>query len=94
MFSRNRYVTARASEEVPFVLQLFMWSCIDMLGNEADYLQVFELIATSEGQRIAHVQEQPSYRKEYLMKCDKPLSAKIFVIDDVGYATMMFAEEY
>ena len=42
MFSRNRYVTARISEEVPFILQMLMWACIDMLGNEADYLQVFE----------------------------------------------------
>ena len=94
MFSRNRYVTARISEEVPFILQMLMWACIDMLGNEADYLQVFELVVAPEGQRIAHIQEQPEYRREYLMKCDKPLSAKIFVIDDVEYATMLFAEEY
>lgn len=94
MFSRNRYVTARVSDEVPFVLQLFMWSCIDMLGNEADYLQVFEFTAAPEGQRIIHTQEQPEYRQEYLIKCDKPLSAKIFVIDDGEYATMLFAEEY
>ena len=94
MFSRNRYVTARVSEEVPFELQLFMWMCLDMLGDEADYLHVFELTATPEGQRIVHTQEQPEYRQEYLIKCDKPLSAKIFVIADVEYATMLFAEEY
>jgi hypothetical protein len=94
MFSSNRYATARVSEEVPFELQLFMWMCIDGLGGEADYLQVFELTATPEVQRIVHTQEQPEYRQEYLIKCDKPLSAKIFVIDDVEYATMLFAEEY
>ncbi len=94
MFSCNRYTTARVCEEVPFVLQMFMWSCIDMLPGEADYLQVFELTATSEGQRIAHKQEQPPYRKEYLIPCAKPLSTKIFVIDDGEYATMLFAEEY
>ncbi len=94
MFSMKRYVTARISDEVPFMLQLFMWACIDMLGDEADYLQVFDLTATPEGQRIVHIQEQPEYRAEYLMKCDKPLSAKIFVIDDGEYATMLFAEEY
>ena len=44
MFSRNRYATARVSEEVPFELQLFMWMCIDGLGSEPDYLQVFELM--------------------------------------------------
>ncbi len=94
MFSRNRYVTARVSDEVPFPLQMFMWTCIDMLEIEADYLQIFELVATTEGQRIVHTQEQPEYRREYFIKRDKPLSAKIFVIDDVEYATMLFAEEY
>lgn len=94
MFSRNRYVTARVSEEVPFELQLFMWSCIDILGNEADYLQIFELVAATEGQIIVHKQEQPPYHKEYMIPCAKPLSAKIFAIDDVEYVTMLFAEEY
>ena len=64
MFSSNRYATARVCEEVPFVLQMFMWTCIDMLSIEADYFQVFELTATSESQRIVHKQEQPSYRQE------------------------------
>ena len=94
MFPMKRYVTARIADEVPVTLQLFMWACIDMLEVEADYLQVFDLTATSEGQRIAHIQEQPEYRKKYLMKCDKPLSAKIFVIDDGEYATMLFTKDY
>ena len=64
MFPLKRYGTARVSEEVPLILQLFMWTCIDMLQGEADYLQVFELTATSEGQRIVHKQEQPSYRRK------------------------------
>ena len=41
-----------------------------------------------------HTQEQPEYKQEYLIKCDKPLSAKIFAIDDGEYAAMLFAEEY
>ena len=94
MFPLKRYVTARIADEVPITLQMFMWACIDMLEIEADYLQVFELTATPEGQRIVHKQEQPPYRKEYLVPCAKPLSAKIFVIDDGKYATMLFAEEY
>lgn len=94
MFSRNRYATVRICEEAPFILQMFMWACIEMLQEKTDYLQVFELSATLEGQRIVHKQEQPPYRKEYLIQCVKPLSAKIFVIDDGEYATMLFAEEY
>ena len=94
MFPLKRYVTARISDEVPFTLQIFMWACIDMLEVEADYLQIFELTATSKGQKIAHKQEQPPYRKEYLIPCANPLSTKIFVIDDGEYATMLFAGEY
>ena len=94
MFSRNRYATARVCSEVPLILQLFMWTCIDTLQEEQDYLQVFELATVPEGQIIIHIQEQPQYREKYLMPCVKPLTAKIFVIDDGDYATMMFAEEY
>lgn len=94
MFSCNRYVTSKVAEEVPLIFQLFMWACIDMLEIEADYLQIFELTATAEGQKIVHKQEQLPYRKDYLIPCAKPLSTKIFVIDDGEHATMLFAEEY
>ena len=94
MFSHNRYVTVRVSNEVDPITRFFMWTCIDMLAVEADYLQVFELVTAPEGQKIVHTQEQPPYCKEYLIPCNKPIFAKIFVIDDGTYATMLFAEEY
>lgn len=94
MFARIRYATARVSREVDPITQFFMWSCIDMMPEDQDYLQVFDLTATAEGQKIVHTQEVSPYSREYLIPCRKPITAKIFVIDDVEYATMMFAEEY
>ena len=96
MFLRIRYATARVSREVDPITQFFMWSCIDMMpeDQDQDYLQVFDLTATAEGQKIVHTQEVPPYSREYLILCRNPITAKIFVIDDVEYATMLFAEEY
>lgn len=94
MFPINRYATAHIYETVPHMLQAFMWMCIDFLNIDADYLQVFELSEEQGMQRIVHKQEVPEYSKEYLIPCAKPLSAKIFVIDDSEYATMLFADEY
>ena len=94
MFSRRRYITARVSRELDSITQFFLWSCIDMLPVKADYLQVFQLAAVPNGLKVIHTQEIPEYKKEYLIPCQKPLSAKIFVIDDGQYATMLFADEY
>ena len=94
MFPINRYATAQICEKVSPRLQAFMWMCIDFLNVDADYLQVFELSEEQGMQKIVHKQEMPEYSKEYLIPCAKPLSAKIFVIDDGEYATMLFADEY
>ena len=99
--SNSRYITSGVQQEIPLVFQLFMWSCIETLkeqGKELDYLQVFEL--TGKGgedgflQRIEHRQEVPEYRKTYVVQCREPITAKIFVIDDGAYSTMLLAEEY
>ena len=94
MFPINRYATAEICKMVSPMLQAFMWMCIDFLNIDVDYLQVFELSEEQELQKIVHKQEVPEYSKEYLIPCQKPLSAKIFVIDDGEYATMLFADEY
>ena len=43
MFQNQRYLTAGVNAEIPLELQLFLWSCIDQLPSERDYLQVFQL---------------------------------------------------
>ena len=96
MFEGDKYLTAGVDREIPIELQVFMWNCITNLSEEKDYLQVFELSSTETGlQKIIHRQEQPDYKKEYLI--DMPFEAvetKIFVIDDGDHSTMLLAEEY
>ena len=60
-----------------------------------DYLQVFELEKQSYGkQYICHKQEQPPYKYEICLECKTAVTAKIFVIDDQTYSTMLLAKEY
>jgi len=96
MFEGDKYLTAGVDCEIPIELQVFIWNCITNLSVEKDYLQVFELSSTETGlQKIIHIQEQPDYKKEYLI--DMPFEAvetKIFVIDDGDHSTMLLAEEY
>jgi hypothetical protein len=100
--SNSRYITRGVKQEIPLFLQLFMWNCIETLkeqGKELDYLQVFEL--TREGgegislQSIEHRQEVPEYKKKFVIPCEEPINAKIFIIDGgADYCTMLLAEEY
>jgi hypothetical protein len=94
-------MTRGVNIEIPVELQIFMWNCIDELkakGQEPDYLQVFELRAISNAekfnQEIVHSQEQPMYKKHYLVAASKLINTKIFVIDDKTHSTMLLAEEY
>lgn len=93
MFNNKRMMTRRVASEVPFILQLAMWSMIDSMQVPKDYLQIFRLYVEDGKQRIIHEQEQPEYKKEYLL--DAPsLYAKIYVIDDETHSTMLFSDEY
>ena len=94
MFPQRRYMTARIDREISPDLQLFLWQAVDCLGDDADYLQVFQLSALSGIQQIIHTQEEPNMRMVYLIPSDDPITAKIYIIADEGYATMLFAEEY
>ena len=94
MFPQRRYMTARIDREIPIDLQLFLWEAVDRLGDDTDYLQVFRLSALSGMQQIVHTQEEPNMRMVYLIPSDEPITVKIYIIADEGYATMLFAEEY
>ena len=94
MFPTKRYATARIHREVPLMIQFFLWACIDRLQGEVDYLQVFELSVDNGRQKIVHKQVEPQYKREYYLPCEQALTAKIFVINDDIYATMLFADEY
>ena len=104
MFDNPRYVTAGINAMVDPTLQIAIWSMIDNLDAalEKDYLQVFEVspiiipgLATEMVTvKVAHIQEQPPYRREHFVNCFKSTTVKIFVIDDSTHSTMLLAEEY
>lgn len=94
MFQNKRFLTRGVQAEIPMELQLFLWHCIDQLPEERDYFQVFKLDAANGKQHIHHFSEQLEYSKEYQISTEKPITAKIYVIDDTDHSTMLLAEEY
>ena len=94
-FTGQRYLTRGVQNEIPFDLQMFMWYLINNLNEPKDYLQVFRLSVSDNGnQRIVHEQEEPEYHKEYDIDIENPITAKVYVIDDGDHCTMLLAEEY
>ena len=95
MFPRKRCITQNVLREISLGWMAFLWQCVDKLPIEQDYLQVFELSDVNGFQRIVHIQECPSYRKEYLFSPFFPtVTAKLYIINDETHATMLFAHEY
>lgn len=93
MFKNAKYLTRGVQSEIPIELQIFMWGCIGSVPDP-DYLQIFRLEPMKTMQKIIHEQEEPEYRKEYLLKSDAPITAKVYIIDDGEHSTMLLAEEY
>lgn len=73
---------------------IFYGSALTHCLFSLDYLQVFELSTERGRLRIVHAQEYPDYRKEYMLRSDVPITAKLYVINDTNHATMLFCEEY
>ena len=94
-FKNDRFITKGVDFAVNPLLQLFMWHLIDAMPPPKDYLQVFKLANENGKQKITHIQENPEYKREYLLNSDTPFFVgKIYVIDDEQYSTMLLAEEY
>ena len=94
MFDNPKYLTKGVQSTIPGWLVLLLWSMIEGMQVEQDYLQVFRLQKTERGQHITHTQEQPPYQYELDIPCTDAVDAKIFVIDDGTHSTMLLAEEY
>ena len=94
MFNSNRYITKGVQENISLELQIFMWDCIDNLSEPKDYLQVFNLNVVEALQHITHTSENPEYKMEYLIPSEKPITEKVYVIDDGDHSTMLLADEY
>ena len=94
-FQNKRFITKGVDSQVSPLLQLFMWHCIDTMMPPKDYLQIFKLTEENGQQKVTHIQEQPEYTREYLIKTDAPIFiGKIYAIDDETHSTMLLAEEY
>ena len=93
-FESSRYSTSEIAADLPLDLQLLLWGLIDQLKTERDYLQVFDLSLTDQGQRIVHSQEQPPYQAEYTFPTLASRQGKVFVIDDGGHTTMLWSHQY
>lgn len=97
MFDNSRYLTKGINEEVPLNLQILLWSMIDTLLIEKDYLQVFKIKIINKNANlieIEHTTEQPNYKKTIQAVASIERDMKIYVIDDGDHTTMLFAEEY
>lgn len=94
MFNNKRYISRGVNDSIPLELQLFMWTCIDQLPEERDNLQIFTLEQVGTMQSITHMQEQPEYKKVYLIQSEKPIVEKIYAIDDSTHSTMLLSSEY
>ena len=94
IFNNKRFITCGVNAEIEPLLQMLMWNLIDQMPvSKKDYLQVFSLSETDGKLKVIHTQEEPPYEKEYAFKL-KPITAKIFVIDDGTHSTMLMNFEY
>ena len=81
-------------KKIPVTLQLLMWELIQALPVDKDYLQVFSLSEKDGKQIIIHTQEEPEYKKEYVLNLSETTCGKVFVIDDTTHSTMLMNYEY
>lgn len=101
MFDGPKYVT-REALLLPEPIIRTIWKLICErrdAGAKMDRLQIFRLTKgiDKDGkgvQLIEHIQEQPPYSVKYHCSVDEVVEAKIFVIDVLGHATLLLAEEY
>lgn len=103
MFDKDKYITSHANEVLPVQLQLNMWQSIEQWRNEdieLDYLQIFNLSVKRECNKviqvIQHLQEEPEKKETICIECIgfKPITDKVYIIDDGPYSTMLMASDY
>ncbi|MBK5240254.1 DUF960 family protein [Clostridium sp.] len=101
MDKKDRYITRgiREMNKKNPLMYLKLWDLYDEMDiSEKDYLQVFELRTkiNMKGivQEIEHTQEEPQYSKTYKYFTDGPVEAKVYIIVEDDYSTMLIANEY
>ncbi|WP_368240778.1 DUF960 family protein [Clostridium paraputrificum] len=98
MFDKeNRYITRGINEKIDLQLQILLWSLVDDLKVEKDYLKVFKLSRVGNFINIEHIQEVPEYNafiKVNAKDLEFKEEIKIYVIDSGAYSTMLLSKEY
>lgn len=95
IFTNPRYITKGIETSLEPALQNILWYLIENMNVEPkDYLQVFRLSIEDNTLILKHSQETPPYHKVEKLTGFKPITARIFVIDDGTHSIMMLAEEY
>lgn len=96
----KKYMTRGVQECIPFDLVVLMWQMYDRCKEEmnpCDYFHVFQL-KMLEGevlnQEIIHQQEVPEYERTYVIAVERPITGKIYVIENDDYVMMLLANEY
>ena len=92
--SKGRYLTRGVDAEIPLYLQMFLWAAVDNMPQPKDYLQVFQLSEENGLQIVHHTSEQPQFEMTYIVEAQKPVTVKVYIIDDSEHSTMLLAEEY
>jgi len=95
----NRYITKGIKAEIPQFMQDVLWYMFEVMEiSKKDELQIFQLSPVSEAesikQSIEHSQECPTYEMKNIITVEKPLEAKIYVINYGSCCFMMLANEY
>lgn len=101
LFNGPKFKTSGVDHCVPEEIQTAIWNYIETRRTHQvplDYLQVFTLKPLQKQgikfQLIECSQEVPEYREEILIPLAKPISEKLYVIDDVDHVTLLKASEY
>lgn len=100
MFDKEKYITKNIQNQLPQETILFLWTLIDEARQqtELDYLQIFNLskviVDGITMQKVTYSQENPKYKNEAFLLCNKAINNKVYCIDDETHSTMLFADEY
>ena len=92
--SKGRYLTRGVDAEIPITLQIFFWDAVDNMPELKDYLHVFLPSEENGLQIVHHTSEQPQFEMTYIVEAEKPVTEKVYIIDDGEHCTMLLAEEY
>lgn len=95
MFRGEKFRTVGVEVNIPLEMQLFMWSAVENMPEPKDCFQVFELKSENGLQVIHHYSEQPVFDMAYILTTtENPVTAKVYIIDNGDYCTMLLAAEY